>query len=315
MIRARAHGVRAVLVVGCVLVGALVLACAPALAARGHVLGGSFGKPCMSEPCAPGKLKEPAGVAVNEATGDVYVLDKGNDRVEVFNAAGTKLEGELNGSGSLSGEVTPAPTGQFLAPNAIALDNSCALHKPVLTELTTPSCHESDPSGGDVYVADAGHSVIDKFSAAGEYLGQIMGTEVCEKAGEGLPCSGSKLELVPFGKLEGAATDAAGQVWVYQGSGEIDSFSEATNEFLSSRGSEAEAKGFPEPGLAVDAKDNLYVVYKYAKLVAELNTYRTSNVNLRNATKIRRTLHASAARTSMTPPPTGRRRSSALRSS
>jgi hypothetical protein len=232
------------------LIGALTLPGSSALAARGHFASATFGEPGVGD----GQFTDPSGIAANEATGMVYVVDRGNNRVEYFDSAGTKLEGEFNGSGSLANEVSAAPSGRFSAPSAIAVDNSCTLHKPVLTEATVPSCHEVDPSDGDVYVADSGHLVIDKYSPSGEYLGQIVGT------------SGG-----PFQELEGIATDATGLLWVYQSSGEIDSFSEATNEFLSGRESQAEAKGYPEPGLAVDSKDDLYVVYKYAKLVAELN--------------------------------------------
>jgi NHL repeat len=57
---------------------ASALAAAPAFAARGHVFAGSFG----SEGEGAGQFKEPQGVAVNQESGDVYVADRGNDRVE-----------------------------------------------------------------------------------------------------------------------------------------------------------------------------------------------------------------------------------------
>jgi DNA-binding beta-propeller fold protein YncE len=41
-------------------------------------------------------LKEPAGVAVNEATGNVYFVDKGDQRVEWFNEEGV-FQGEFSG--------------------------------------------------------------------------------------------------------------------------------------------------------------------------------------------------------------------------
>ena len=75
----------------------------PAIAARGHVFCETctFGSPGSG----PGKFNEPAGLAVNEATteanaGYVYVVDKGNNRVEVFDAKG-KYQFEFNGSGTL----------------------------------------------------------------------------------------------------------------------------------------------------------------------------------------------------------------------
>ena len=36
-----------------------------------------MGERCLGEPCTKAQLLAPAAVAVNEATGDVYVLDKG----------------------------------------------------------------------------------------------------------------------------------------------------------------------------------------------------------------------------------------------
>lgn len=65
-----------ILVVVCL----LGLVAAPAFAARGHVFVGSFG----SKGSGPGQLEEPAGIAVNEADGVVYVVDKGDDRVQWF---------------------------------------------------------------------------------------------------------------------------------------------------------------------------------------------------------------------------------------
>lgn len=64
----------------------LALAAIPAsaLAARGHVFKGTFGTPGSG----PGQLSEPSAVAVNEATGDVYVLDQGNARVVRFSSIG-----------------------------------------------------------------------------------------------------------------------------------------------------------------------------------------------------------------------------------
>jgi DNA-binding beta-propeller fold protein YncE len=181
--------------------GLVVVVCAvlglgvgSAFALNWHVFSGSFG----GEGAGNGLFVEPSGVAVNDATGDVYVVDRGNDRVEVFSAAGAYIS-QFDGSG--------APTGVFSSPSAIAVDDSGSA---------------LDPSAGDVYVLDTGHDVIDKFSATGVYEGQLKET------------TGGAL----FGELDGVAVDPNGLVWVYQASNEIDSFSDAlSNEFLSSRNS------------------------------------------------------------------------------
>jgi DNA-binding beta-propeller fold protein YncE len=204
--------VLAVVVWLCVVVGGLVLGGVSAFALSTHVFGGSFG----GEGVGNGQFKEPSGVAVNAATHDVYVVDRGNNRVELFSSAGVYVS-QFDGSA--------APSGVFSAPSAIAVDNSG---------------NPLDPSAGDVYVVDTGHNVIDKFSSAGTYIGQLSETT-----------GGAS-----FGELFGVAVDTNGVVWVYQASGEIDSFSDALgNVYLSSRVSPFGTS----PGFAVDSADDLYV--------------------------------------------------------
>ena len=66
--------------------------------------------------------------------------------------------------------------------------------------LTGKACEEFDPSAGDLYVMDAGHGVIDKFSPEGSYLSQIGGFP---------PSTGSA-----EGELLGLGVDASGAVHV-----------------------------------------------------------------------------------------------------
>lgn len=204
----------------CAFLCALAITSAPALAVRQHLLGASFGSAGAGE----GQLSTPAGVAINESSGDIYVVDHGNNRVEYFSSSGA-YEGQFDGSGSnLLVEGSAAPTGQLSEPRYIAIDNS-----------------PGSPSQGDVYVADNGHRVIDKFSATGHYIGQLKETS-----------AGS-----PFSYLVGLAVDSNGSLWVYQGNSYVAQFSGAqVNEFLSSR--ELQFFGFAAPGFTVDSLDNFY---------------------------------------------------------
>lgn len=203
--------------------GVLAFASAPASAKTVHV----YCEACSFKPTGAQALDEPSGIAVNNSTGDVYVVDKGHNRVEEFTEKGVFIK-EF------------APPGGFENPEAIAVDNS-----------TNPL----DPSAGDVYVTDVGHSVVDKFTASGTYLGQI--TE-----GEG---------GAPLGELYGVAVDPNGEVWVYQSNLQIDDYSDAlVNEFLAAR--EAKPEGGPKPGFAVDSQDDLYVVNRFAYHVAKLSS-------------------------------------------
>jgi DNA-binding beta-propeller fold protein YncE len=92
-------------------------------------------------------LREHSGVAVNGSSGDVYVADTGNGRVEQFEADGTFVR----------------VFGSFSSPTFIAIDNSG----------TTPT--------GDVYVADTETGTVSKFAADGSAIttwgtgGQLAG--------------------------------------------------------------------------------------------------------------------------------------------
>jgi hypothetical protein len=169
----------------CAVVGGLLFVwSAPALAQRMHEFGKSFG----GEGAGEGQLSHPGALAVNEATGDVYVIDRGNGRVEIFNSTGAYL-GQFNGSESPTGAFSwPEHIRNVSAQGGIAVDNS---NDPL------------DPSAGDVYVVDMGHLVIDKFTASGTYIGQIKGRS------PGLPFSEEN-----GNELAGVAVDSIGVLWV-----------------------------------------------------------------------------------------------------
>jgi DNA-binding beta-propeller fold protein YncE len=138
-----------VLVVLGVLVGMLALSGAPALAVLAYgPITGHIGNPGVAG-SGSGEFSAPDGVAVDQGTHDVYVVDRDNNRVEKFNSSGGYLSQLTEVPASSGASVT----GPFENPTAVAVDP--------LTE--------------DVYVADSGHNVVDRFSASGEYLSQLTG--------------------------------------------------------------------------------------------------------------------------------------------
>jgi hypothetical protein len=223
-----------------------------------------------------GEFSEPASVAVNQSSGDVYVTDTANFRVQEFDSSGhfilmfgehvnqtkvqereaqeaasepvTITEAEENVCTAVSGNTCQAGTegsepGQFSGLLGIAVDNSIGL------------------SSGDVYVVDGGRNSVEKFSSGGTYLGEIAGT-------------GPSGSTVPFESVRGVATDPAGHVWVRDFTA-VDEFNgDSANEFIAqfSTGSQA---GFP--GIAVDASENVYVrlkqnVEKFSSTGSDLGT-------------------------------------------
>ena len=178
-----------------------------------------------------GSLSNPNGIAVDEASGDVYVAAIGTDTVYKFDAAGNPVDFSALGGNALTGLSTPAGSFAFPSasgtPAALAVDNS-----------TNPA----DPSRGDLYVMDAGHEVVDKFAPSGAYLGQITG-----------PTPGLFSE-----NIQGVGVDSNGNVLVGVGSKTVAyEFDNSVENFYLS----AVGQGFtetPEAGFALSPTREAY---------------------------------------------------------
>jgi hypothetical protein len=239
----------------------IALGAVPAGAFEGYAAPTFFG----ATGSGAGQFKEPAGVAVNDATKEVYVYDSGNLRVERFNATGSTFEGQFNGSGLLPGEGSAAPTGQFAAP----VNVSGFVAPGTLFNLAIDNDAPS-PSFGDVYVVDPGHNVIDKFSATGAYLSQLTGFKE---------------------PIFGVAVDRDGNVWVAEeaieeNGAKVDPIQEFDGSFANTRLPEIHTTQSPEqfrhPGIALDSLQNLYLVNgfdEFAKFNKEGTVIRGEGTN------------------------------------
>ena len=163
-----------------------------------------------------GEFQTPAGVAVNQTTGDVYVVDVANERVQQFDADGTFIRmwgwGVSDGSAELqvctsdcqAGIAGPGD-GQFMfngesAGIAVAPDGSVYVadtgnHRVqkftaaggFLAQIGTPGSGDGeflspiavavDPSDGDLLVADRDNARIQRFTVAGAYESQFTGPD------------------------------------------------------------------------------------------------------------------------------------------
>jgi hypothetical protein len=165
------------------IIGILAFSCAPALAAERYLLTGQFD----GNEAPGGALSKPTAVAVDESTGDVYVLDSESHRVERFDSKGKYLS-----------ELTGATSGAFANPVAVAVDNFAG------------------PTRGDVYVADEGpnpdegRQVVDQFSPAGVYLGQLTATGNENPGNSTSP-----------GHISALATGPNGSLWVTVDTGNV----------------------------------------------------------------------------------------------
>jgi hypothetical protein len=173
-----------------------LVASSSAHAIRGRGLSLSFGS--AGSEAGQLQLAANSGVAVNNTTHDVYVADTNNLRVDEFSATGTFVRAWGFGVGGgigfeactlacQAGKAGSGP-GQFTTPTFIAVDNS------------------GGASAGDVYVADTGDNLVQKFDAEGKLIeswavkGQLNG----EGATGG-----------PFSAIAGVAVDTSGNLYVY----------------------------------------------------------------------------------------------------
>jgi DNA-binding beta-propeller fold protein YncE len=220
-------------------------AASPAFAETPHPFVSSFGR-TPSE-----AFSNPNGIAVEESTGDVYVADIGTGTVYKFNASGQPVDftaGSGAGANALTGAETEAKSFSFPevygTPAAIAVDNSA---------------DPSDPSRGDLYVLDAGHDVIDKFSADGEYLAQLTGPFEEGAMGLAVSVNGDLLVGVQHEKYP---------------SEQVDLFDNASdNDFLKSIGSyvEEEPSGIPpEHGFALSPTGDYYMLFEACGCIDKL---------------------------------------------
>ena len=206
-----------------------------------------------------GQFTEPLGIAVNDSTNpvadpqaeDVYVVDKGNKRVEQFSKAGVFIRDFAS------------PPGGFNEPESIAVDN-CK------NAMGEPCSKLEDPSVGDVYVTDhrpqseepgGSPGAVDKFEADGTYLGQLRRCPEDEHS-EGVLGSFTERVCAPAGhatspfdqSLIGVAVGPEGKVWVG-----THSYNESLIEFSNEGAFEKywqTAIGFSVAGLAVGADEN-----------------------------------------------------------
>jgi hypothetical protein len=183
------------------------------------------------------------------SAGDVYagggVNEGGGFKPRVFKFerngryAGVEFDGGETPQGSFSLAFF---SGSGLHRGSIAVDGSTGAH------------------AGDVYIADAEHNVIDRFSEEGKFLCQITGRTPASTEEEEAECAGATGSLTPaggFGQTSGVAVDPRnGDVYVSDAAnGVVDKFNEA-GEYI---GQLADSH-LPLPGnLAFDASGDLYV--------------------------------------------------------
>ncbi len=213
----------------------LVVYGAPALATLSHPYQSSFGS-----------FTNVQGVAVDQSTGDVYVLDTGTGGGSLlkFDSAGNQLK-----FSGISGEPTAiiGLQGGGGSENEIAVDNS------------------SGPAKGDVYVAvgASNGSNIDIFDSGGKALGTLSNA------------------TAPWGETCGVAVDPSGSVYVGIYGGDVDKFVPAASPVTNADYVSA-IQGASNPcNLAVDSNGSVFALHWPS---GPLTRYETSQFGSLSAT-------------------------------
>ena len=207
-----------------------------------------------------GQFSAPRGIAVDDS-GNVYVADTGNNRIQKF---------DNNGNFLLKWGSAGTENGQFNAPVDVAVDTAGNIH---VVELGNDRIQKFDPSGllqlvwgtegtsssqfnapngigadtlGFVYVADSGNNRIQKFNLGGGFI-QLWGS--------------SGLNFGQFNTPTDVAVDDSGFVYVVDRDNyRIQKFNAATVFQLKwgAQGSEDQRFELPH-GIAIDDARRFYV--------------------------------------------------------
>ncbi len=136
-----------------------------------------------------GQFTKPEGIAVNQATGNVYVVDSGNNRVEEFEGSTGKFVRIIGASGSGEGQLSN-PLGIAITPtggevwvgdafnNRVDRFSETGTPKGSFGKAGTGNGEFSDPDGiafsdGNAYVVDIGNNRVQVFSMSGKYIAQF----------------------------------------------------------------------------------------------------------------------------------------------
>ena len=191
-------------------------------------------------PATVARLSSPAGVAVDGA-GNLYIADRGNDRIRKVDAAGVISTVAGDGTEGFGGDDGPATAAQLNNPYGVAVDGA-----------------------GNLYIADSFNHRIRKVDAAGG-ISTVAGIGIEGYSGDGGPAVAAQLRAPG-----GVALDGAGNLYIadngnhrirkVDAAGVISTVAGAGRPGYSGDGGPAGAARLSNPiGVALDGAGNLYI--------------------------------------------------------
>jgi DNA-binding beta-propeller fold protein YncE len=207
-----------------------------------------------------GQLNRPTGVAV-DSTGNLWVADTENNRIEKFNAEG-KYIGQFGTKGSGNGQFNKPQDLAFSGSNLWVTDsgnhrlqkfNAEGKYLEQLGSEGTGPGQFIEPYGvtiaeGHIWVSDAGDDRLVEFNSMGKYTREVHG------AGYGGSLTGE------VNNPTGIASGPDGQIWVADtGNNRVEQFG-PEGEYLSTIGKPMDIVQFTAPyGIAVRPSGNLVI--------------------------------------------------------
>jgi len=263
-VRARIGHIAAV---GILAIALFALSASSASALSKHVFSISFAG------SGTNALANPSDVDIDQGSGDVYVTDPANHRIEKFDSAGnfilmfgkgvdqttggdvcTAASGDVC-QGGVKGSVPGAFDGEFEEFVSIGGTSQSVTEERLFLAVD----NSGGPSNGDVYVGDPGDSIVQKFDSAGNLItswgkeGQLDGAAEHEK------------KFFPLGMF-GIAVDPSGTLYVSAGHFELFEFEQDGTPTR---------RLFPPfssvKGLTVDGTGHLYFPESFGVLKVEPN--------------------------------------------
>ncbi len=191
---------------------------------------------------------------VDDAAGNVYIVDNTNHRIRKVDVAGNISTYAGNGIPGYSGDGGPATAASLRNPNRMTID-----------------------AAGNIFIADASNNVIRKINTSG-IITTVAGTGVPGFSGDGGPATAAQMSQ-PLG----VGFDANGNMYIADGfnrrirkvnpSGIISTIAGNGMSGTSGDGGPAIAATMQYPnGIAVDATCNVYFTDWTAHTVRRINT-------------------------------------------
>ncbi len=134
-------------------------------------------------PAISASLTAPNGVSA--ASGNIYIADKGNNRIRMVNAGGTISTLVGNGTPTFAGDGGPATSASLILPYGVSVDGA-----------------------GNIFIADTGNNRIRKVDTS-RNITTVAGNGTPTFAGDNGPATSASLNLP-----SGVSVDASGNIYI-----------------------------------------------------------------------------------------------------